>query len=600
MLVCTEAQAAMAEDKSNRGSGEPPGGQGKHPYAMLDLKATEIKVTAIPERVQSAARSAAAAAAQAASQFGPSEVPRPAPAGSYAQTQEIPATAPVTAKTNSGVKMQDAANKPDPSVWAEDSSAKRTSTPDVRIEKRGGFFSHLAAGTVGGALALAAIVWLLPRLGIDDFAPRIQGDTSALAARLTALENSGSRSERSPDVGDIDKRLAALETTAKTIPSLTESQKRLVAETKAALASSASNKGGSDLIIRLTKVEEKMKALTEAGANDPNAGRVEQLAALTGKVSDLETALGTQLTELRKSVAQDVEGRLQSATQASEAARAGTQRIDRDVASIKNDTMRLDESIKSAHETSNKTAADLKSSRDETAQVKSVLEAIKTSTAKPADITSAVAPLSEKLAALDRSVQDIVKAEDARKATAESVVLALELQNLKRVLDSGQQYGAQLEEVKKAGGGKIDLTALSKMQNSGVPSRADLIKDFDKTANKAIDADAVQGDDSVIDKLWEGAKSVVKVRRIDAKADDKSTEATIGRMQVALNDGRLTDVMEQSKGLSPKAQDAARPFLDKVAARVSVDTALADLEKQLKTSIAAPPAANPASGKPQP
>ena len=80
---------------------------------------------------------------------------------------------------------------------------------------------------------------------------------------------------------------------------------------------------------------------------------------------------------------------------------------------------------------------------------------------------------------------------------------------------------------------------------------------------------------------------MIRVRRIDLKPDDKSTEATIGRMQVALSDGRLADVLEAAKELSPAAQDAAQPFLDKVAARVSVDRALAGLQSQLKSSIAA-------------
>ncbi len=57
-------------------------------------------------------------------------------------------------------------------------------------------------------------------------------------------------------------------------------------------------------------------------------------------------------------------------------------------------------------------------------------------------------------------------------------------------------------------------------------------------------------------------------------------------MQVALNDGRLGDVLETSKDLSQPAQDAARPFLDRLNARVGVDSTLAQLEAQLKSSIA--------------
>jgi hypothetical protein len=45
-----------------------------------------------------------------------------------------------------------------------------------------------------------------------------------------------------------------------------------------------------------------------------------------------------------------------------------------------------------------------------------------------------------------------------------------------------------------------------------------------------------------------------------------------------------------SKDLSPAAQDAARPFLDRLTARVAVDSTLTQLEAQLKSSIAPGPA----------
>jgi len=124
------------------------------------------------------------------------------------------------------------------------------------------------------------------------------------------------------------------------------------------------------------------------------------------------------------------------------------------------------------------------------------------------------------------------------------------------------------------------------LKETGVPPLAELNKDFRVAADRAIDADAEPDNATVVDRLWAGAKSVVRVRRVDLKPDDKSAEATVGRMQVALNDGRLPDVLEAAKDLSPKAQDAVRPFLDKVSARVSVDTALANLESQLKSSLA--------------
>ncbi|WP_045837490.1 COG4223 family protein [Hyphomicrobium sp. 99] len=560
----------MADDKSSAGSNA-----GKRPYATLDLKATEVETTAKSDSSKAGAKAPGA------------DVPLPAAARSYA---EKPADAQAKADTSTPrfLKNDNAKSSSASSAAASASTSGASSAPDddddddIVVRKRGGFFSHLAAGIVGGALALFAYQWALPQLGII----RSEDEVAAFSQRLADVEKKQSTPVPQPDLSNIEFRLSDLESTTKKIPAITESQSRLVAETKAALASAASDAGSTQLIERIAKVEDKLKALADAGVNDPNANRIEQLAALTGKISDLETSLSTQLTALRVSVAKDVEGRVQAATEASEAARAGTQRIDKDVAGLKTDNVRIETEIGAVKTATDHVAADLKVAQDETQSLKTAFEGLRTAAAKPADIAAAVQPLSDRTAALEKSVQGVVQGDAERKQSAERVVLALELQNLRRALDSGQNFSSQLADVKKVAGNAVDLSALDRLKDTGVPSLAELNKDFRTAADNAIDADAEPENATVVDRLWAGAKSVVRVRRVDLKADDKSTEAIVGRMQVALNDGRLPDVLEAAKELSPKAQEAARPFLDKVAARVSVDTALAGLESQLKSSIA--------------
>lgn len=565
----------MADDKSSAGPGA-----GKRPYATLDLKATEIEITQVKGGTSSTGAKALGAG-----------VPFPAAAQSYAEKADAQkagdAQSKVDAKADAAMPEFLKKEKAKAAAASSASSASGVSSAKdaddgVVVRKGGGFFSHLAAGVAGGILALLAYQWALPQLGLR----RPDDETASLSQRLADVEKKQSVAAPAPDLSRIEFRLSDLETTAKKIPAITESQNRLVAETKAALASAASDAGSPQLIERISKVEDKFKALAEAGINDPNANRIEQLAALTGKVSDLETSLSTQLTALRVSVAKDVEGRVQAATEASEAARAGTQRIDRDVAGLKTDGVRIEAEITAVKTATDHVAADLKVTQDETQSLKTAFEGLKSAAAKPADIAAAVQPLSDRTAALEKSVQDVVQEDAARKESAERVVLALELQNLRRALDSGQNFSSQLADVKKVAGNTVDLSALESLKETGVPSLAELNKDFRAAADNAIDADAEPDNASVVDRLWAGAKSVVRVRRIDLKSDDKSTEATVGRMQVALNEGRLPDVLEAAKDLSPKAQDAVRPFLDKISARVSVDTALSNLESQLKSSIA--------------
>jgi hypothetical protein len=564
----------MADNKSTTtGSGQSGG---KRPYATLDLKATEVRTT--PE---DAAKSATRRA---------SDVPRPAPARSYAAGAESQSADEWPGDTKAKASATGAST-----ASSTESKSKEPAAAGLP-KRRGGFASHLAAGVAGGVIALAAAQWALPEFGNHSDTSRLQADTASLAQRLNTLEKNEAQSPPSADLSSVEERLASLEKSVQAIPALTDGQRRLVAETKAALASAASDAGSPQLIERLGKVEDKLKAMAEAGANDPNPGRIEQLAALTGKVSDLETSLATQLAALRASVAKDVDSRVQAATEASEAARAGTQRIDKDVAEVKGTIAHLEETVNATTAANSQIAAGLKAAQDQASALKTTLEDVKTSAAKPADIAAAIAPLSERTAALERSVQGVLQDDSARKESARRVVLALELQNLKRAIDSGRNYATELGNVKKVAGNHTDLAPLEQLQDAGVPSLADLTKEFRAAANRAIDADAPQGS-GVVDRLWAEAKSVVRVRRIDLKPDDKSTEATIGRMQVALNDGRLGDVLEAAKDLSPNAQAAAQPFLDKVAARVSVDRVLAALESQLKSAIAS---GAPAVPKPLP
>jgi len=552
----------MSDDKTNRGKNDPSSAGGKRPYATLDLKATELRVTPIADKA-----------------VAPESVPRPAPASAYATGDaDVGDTRTVGAKPSASAA----------SGSAQSATAKQADRKEVR--KSGGFFSHLAAGIVGGVLTLVGAHALLPELNINNGNDRLAGDTAAIAARIDAIEksaNQGAASDASTKViTALENRLSELEAVAKAIPQLTESQKQLVAETKATLAAASSDDGSPQFVTRLAKVEDQMKALTDAGANDPNAGRVEQLAALTGKVADLETALGTKLNELRQSVAQDVESRVVAATEASEAARAGTQRVDRDVTSVKNSAIDLDNRIGALNTEVAKVASQAKLADERGAQLKSAIDDLAAKSVKQADIAAAVAPISAKIEAAETDIRGVMKAEDERRTNGQRVVLALQLQNLKRALERGGEFSAELADVKAHTSGKVDLTALEKVEGMGVPSIAKLNQDFRGTANAALDAEVEPQEGGVVDKLWAGARSIVRVRKVDHAPDDKSAEAIIGRMETALKQERLSDVLLEAKALPPKAMEAARPFLDRVAARVSVDEAVAKLDEQLKASLA--------------
>jgi hypothetical protein len=192
-----------------------------------------------------------------------------------------------------------------------------------------------------------------------------------------------------------------------------------------------------------------------------------------------------------------------------------------------------------------------------------------------------------RLSAFDQDLKGFLKGEGERNSNAQRVVLTLEIANLKRAMDRGERYAAELDAVRKAAGNTLDLAPLERFSLEGVPALPALAKDFRRVANAAIDAEAEPSDASVLERLVAGAKSIVRVRKSGHNPEDASAEAVVGRMEAALKDGRVGEVLAQGARLPPKAAPAAEDWLRKLQARHSVDQSLAEIEASLKSSLAA-------------
>jgi hypothetical protein len=333
--------------------------------------------------------------------------------------------------------------------------------------------------------------------------------------------------------------------------------------------------------------------LASAAKNDSRAGPVPQLAAISGKIADLETTMSTQLDALRNSVAQELDQRLGAATEAAEASRSGTQRMDRELSTLKAETAEMQSGIAGVKTDSDRAQAALKATQEDLKRLKADLDTRLAAFARPEDVSTAVDPINRKLSTLQQDVQGVIKNEGDRRTTAERIVLSLELANLKRAIDRGKAYEPELEQAQKVAGTIVDLSPLERFSLDGVPTSTELRAQFKPVAFKIIDSEEQPTDASIVDRLLAGAKSVVRVRKTNHAAGDKSVEAVVGRMEAALNEDRLADVLAEARTLPQPAQDAAQDFLAKVQARDAVDRALASVETQLKSSLAAAPTAEP-------
>lgn len=577
----------------------PDTSSGKKPYATIDLKATEVE-SREPKSASTAAPTSTTPAAPG--QPRPIDPAKAADKPSAASsTSEAPGAAKA-AEANAG----DARSEPT-AAGASKPTDPKSSTPKVtsaepprRSGGVGAFLSHMAAGIAGGFLALLGADTLGPQmaqLGLP-IGPAAQGPaTEELQRRLTALEQAPKPApavgaELSRKVAEAEARLAKLDELSKSVAVLSAEQAKLSTE-GAALAEKVSKQSPADeAISRVARLEDRLGAMAAAAESNPAAGRVPQLAAITGKLADLETTMNNQIGAIRKSVAEQIESRVTVVAEGAEAAKSGTVRMDRDVSALKAETTKLGTRMETLKADGDRLADTMRVMQSETGGLRSAVDGLKSdieaklkALARPADVAAAVGPVAAKLASLEQSLQSLAKSEEDRQANAERIVLSLELANLKRVVDRGQSYAAKLAEVKKASGGRIDLAPLDRYKDQGVATLADLGREFRSLVGAILDAESDPTDGSVVDRLWAGAKSVVRVRKVSHTPDDKSVEAIVGRMEQALKDNRLGEVVEQAKSLPPKAAQPAQAWLSKVDARAAVDRAVATIEGQLKSSL---------------
>jgi hypothetical protein len=391
------------------------------------------------------------------------------------------------------------------------------------------WLSHMAAGALGAVLALIVIELLTP--GRPETRNEQIGE---LNRRVAEVEGAlGTR----PGAG----MRARMEELSRSVAALGETQAKLARETKAIDAKvGATPEVPPDLAVRIARVEETLNA---AAAADP-AAQTPQVAALAGKVAELEKA----------------------ARSAAEAAKTGASRLDGELSALRTEGGRL--------------AQRLDTLRGE------IEERVKAS-ARAADL----APLSAQLASLEREMQTFAKGETERAASAAAnttqMLLALELANLKRAVDRGQGFAEELDRAKRIGGFTANFAPLERYMREGAPTQPDLVKSFRRAADAMLDAETEKPDASLLDRVLSGARSVVRVRRVDHAADDTSLEAVIGRMETALKEGRLAEVLAEAKKLPPKAALAGEDWLKKVETRLAIEQAMAGVEAQIKGALGA-------------
>jgi hypothetical protein len=377
-------------------------------------------------------------------------------------------------------------------------------------------------------------------------------------------------------------RLAASEARITKLEQDTQAALARLTAQSTALDARIASAGAGEAAERLGRIEAQVSDLV-AAAGDPRAGRIPQLAELTAKVRELETAYVQRSAQLKTELVQLLEQRFAQTGEQSETARSV----------LAQRTQATEQGLKSVTEETSALRTGLATLRTE-------LDARFRQAAKPADIETAVGTVATRIASLETSVQAVTKSEQDRNATAGNILLSLELANLKRALDRGGRYGAELAAVQTLAAGRLDLSALKPHKDVGVPSLASLGAELGSLAHVMLDAEAQPAETTVGERFLSSFKSIVRVRRTDHPPGDPSSEAVIARAETALKEGRLGDALAETGKLPAKVTQPASvaAWLKRLSDRAAIDKALADLDTSLKTSLAGGAAPKAGATKP--
>lgn len=570
----------MTDPKDGARDGQKAGdGPGqKRPHATIELKATEIKPAAAPA---TASTTQASATAQTAS--GAAQPVSGAPGASGAQGA-APGGEP--GRGTAGARV----------------------TPEVLSSpprRRGGFFSHLVASVAGGVVALVAADQAGERFGLMmPAAADLKKNVTEMSSRMAAVEAALRDKVGSGDFGKLvttaEARLGKVGEFETALAALTDAQGKLAASTVAAeVAVQQSSE-------RVAKLDERFAALVAAAESTGDKGRVAGYAALSEKIAGLSDGIETRLTNERKAMASEIDGRLSQVAETSKAAMVGADALSKEVGAVKAETMRLGERVEMVKTFAEQQAAALETIKSEAvatsnglAWLKGAVEQQMMAVARPADVASAVSPVTGKLAEVERRLDTVMKSEGERQANASRVVMALELSNLKRAVEGGKGFANELATITSAAGDSANLAALEPYKDSGVASFAALEKDLQGVIRNVLDTEPGEsaGDGSLLGQIVSNARSMVKIRKVDHASDDKSAEAVLSRMEKALAGRQLDVVLSEAKDLPEKAVGVAKGWLQQVEARQAADLAIAALEAQVKSSLSA--AAGGATSNPQ-
>ena len=152
-----------------------------------------------------------------------------------------------------------------------------------------------------------------------------------------------------------------------------------------------------------------------------------------------------------------------------------------------------------------------------------------------------------------------------------AVAKAIAAAELKAAIDRGGPFIAELDTFASVSADDPVTTDLRNFAETGVPSRAELIRQVPDVARAIIDSvDQVDPNQSWSDRLMASAKSLVKVRPV-GNIEGASVEAIAARMEDKVKNGDLQGAASEWADLPAPAKQASAAFKQSLEARIRVE-----------------------------
>lgn len=197
-------------------------------------------------------------------------------------------------------------------------------------------------------------------------------------------------------------------------------------------------------------------------------------------------------------------------------------------------------------------------------QLTTELATLREAVARTTETVSATeSQLTQRIAAAEQKLDEPRSDIEMARAVAASA--------LKTAIDRGGSYLAELEAFASVAPDDPSVAGLREHASAGVPSRSDLVRDFQPTADAILDAiHQPEGDQGIFNRLMSSAASAIRVRPVGSVEGD-SPEAVVARIETRLQNGDFKGALIEWQALPEKGQAAAADYKRKLDARVTVE-----------------------------